>query len=62
MRPKHALWLFVAILWSAWFFVDPEARELIRTDSSHHSAEHSSTTVEAPRGRFPDPALLVLDP
>jgi hypothetical protein len=52
MRPKHALWLFVAILWSAWFFVDPEARELIGTDSSHHSAEHSSTTVQATRGRF----------
>jgi hypothetical protein len=26
MRPKHALWLAVAVIWSAWFVMDPEAR------------------------------------
>ena len=50
MRPKHALWLFVAILWTAWFIVDPEARELIRSGSSDHSLEQSSTVLDAPRG------------
>jgi hypothetical protein len=26
MRPKHFLWILVAILWSAWYVLDPEAR------------------------------------
>ena len=26
MRPKHALWLAAAVIWSAWFVMDPEAR------------------------------------
>jgi hypothetical protein len=26
MRPKHALWLAAALLWSAWYAIDPQAR------------------------------------
>ncbi|MFZ0788975.1 MAG: hypothetical protein WAM94_05060 [Chromatiaceae bacterium] len=26
MRPKHALWLAAALVWSAWYAIDPQAR------------------------------------
>jgi len=28
LRPKHALWLLVAVLGSAWYIADPQARPL----------------------------------
>ena len=26
MRPKHALWLAAALVWFAWYAIDPQAR------------------------------------
>jgi len=28
LRPKHALWLLVAVLGSVWYIADPQARPL----------------------------------
>lgn len=38
MRPKHALWLAVAVIWSAWFVIDPEARVAAPGASERNSA------------------------
>ena len=34
MRPKYALWLFVAIVSSLWYLTDPQATLSVKEDSS----------------------------
>lgn len=39
MTPKHRLWLIAAVIWSAWYTMDPEARS--------HSVTIDSTSLDS---------------
>jgi hypothetical protein len=52
-RPKHTLWLFAALISSAWYLADPQARSrpahpLASQSGAELLSSHSAATPKGP--------------